>query len=187
MWTENSVPSLAITAPGGFPRGAADASASSPRTEHSAKGQAAGRPPWPPKSPYQSQRIPFFRTVLSKDSSNSSESPFLKAARRNDGRTLFSGLLPAPYRAEYTESDRQNRRRAARQNRACGPSGVNGMRVSDTIPASVRSVTGAEAWLWRNGSRGVRIMWITRVWLHMDSTNQPAWNMPMYLACIKAS
>ena len=36
-------------------------------------------------------------------------------------------------------------------------------------------------------SFGVRIIWITKVWLHMDSTNHPAWNSPMYLACIMAS
>ena len=41
----------------------------------------------------------------------------------------------------------------------------------------VSNVTGAEARLWINGSFGVRIMWITSVWLHMDSTNHPAWNM----------
>ena len=61
------------------------------------------------------------------------------------------------------------------------------MIVSTVIPVMVSSVSGAEALLWIKGSLGVRIMWITRVWLHMDSTNQPAWNIPMYFACIMAS
>lgn len=58
------------------------------------------------------------------------------------------------------------------------PSGVKGMRVRAVMPASVTSVSGAEARLWIKGSLGVRIMWMTSVWLHMDSTNHPAWNMP---------
>ena len=51
------------------------------------------------------------------------------------------------------------------------------MTVSTAMPVKVSNVTGAEARLWINGSFGVRIMWITSVWLHMDSTNHPAWNM----------
>ena len=61
------------------------------------------------------------------------------------------------------------------------------MIVRIVIPVMVSRVSGAEALLWIKGSLGVRIMWMTRVWLHMDSTNQPAWNMPMYFACITAS
>src|SRR5699024_11607382 len=35
---------------------------------------------------------------------------------------------------------------------------------------------GAEARLWIRGSLGVRIMWMTMVWVHMEATNQPVWN-----------
>ena len=61
------------------------------------------------------------------------------------------------------------------------------MMVSTAMPVIVSSVTGAEARLWIKGSLGVRIMWMTSVWLHIDSTKQPAWNSPIYCACIIAS
>lgn len=67
------------------------------------------------------------------------------------------------------------------------PNIVNGMTVRIVIPVIVRNVTGADARLWINGSFGVRIMWITNVWLHIDSTNQPAWNIPIYCVCIAVS
>ena len=50
------------------------------------------------------------------------------------------------------------------------------------MPAKVSSVTGAEARLCTKGSFGVRSMWMTSVWVHMDSTNQPVWNTEMYSA-----
>ena len=39
-----------------------------------------------------------------------------------------------------------------------GPSGENGIAVKTAIPAMVRNMTGADAWLWMKGNFGVRIM-----------------------------
>ena len=44
------------------------------------------------------------------------------------------------------------------------------------MPARVSPVRGADARLWSSGTRAVRTMWITRVWVHMDATNHPVWN-----------
>lgn len=41
--------------------------------------------------------------------------PIIKVIRRSGVRRLFSGWLPAPYKAGYRESGRQSRRRARRQ------------------------------------------------------------------------
>ena len=49
------------------------------------------------------------------------------------------------------------------------PKGVKGITVKTAMPAQVSRVSGAEARLWINGTFGVRIMWITRVCVHMDS------------------
>src|SRR5574344_1984983 len=57
------------------------------------------------------------------------------------------------------------------------PMPVNGITVSNRIPADVSSVTCHDAWLCRNGTLGVLIICMTSVWLHMDSTNHPVWNI----------
>ena len=57
------------------------------------------------------------------------------------------------------------------------PKPVNGIIVNTAMPVKVKSVSGADARLWMNGILGVLIIWITSVWLHIDSTNQPAWNI----------
>ena len=51
------------------------------------------------------------------------------------------------------------------------------------MTASVSAVTGAEARLCTKGSRAVRIMWMTSVWVHMEATNQPVWNRAMKASC----
>ena len=50
------------------------------------------------------------------------------------------------------------------------------MRVTAPTPSAVSSVSEAAGLLWTNGRRSVRSRWITRVCVHMDSTNQPVWN-----------
>jgi len=61
------------------------------------------------------------------------------------------------------------------------PKPVKGIIVNAVIPVNVSRVSGADARLWINGSFGVRIMWITSVCDHIDSTNQPAWNIASYI------
>ena len=63
------------------------------------------------------------------------------------------------------------------------PTGVKGIHVAIPMPASDRSATGAEARLCTKGRWGVRIVWITSIWLHMDSTNHPAWKREAKSAC----
>ena len=41
------------------------------------------------------------------------------------------------------------------------------------MAAAVETITGAEARLSRNGTFGVRIMWMTMVWVQRLSRNQP--------------
>ena len=57
------------------------------------------------------------------------------------------------------------------------PKPVKGMIVSTAMPVNVSRVTEADARLCMKGILGVRIRCMTRVWLHMDSTNHPAWKM----------
>jgi len=59
------------------------------------------------------------------------------------------------------------------------PKPVKGIAVKTAMPVKVNIMRGNDARLWIKGSLGVRIIWMTRVWLHMDSTNQPAWNKAM--------
>jgi len=62
------------------------------------------------------------------------------------------------------------------------PNRVNGITVKTAMPVIVSNATGIDARLWKKGIFGVRIMWITRVWLHIDSTNHPAWKTAIYCA-----
>ena len=48
------------------------------------------------------------------------------------------------------------------------------MTVPITIAMVVTTDTGRDALLWINGILGVRIIWMTKVCDHRDSTNQPA-------------
>ena len=50
------------------------------------------------------------------------------------------------------------------------------MTVPTMIAMVVTTNTGRDALLWINGTLGVRIMCMTKVCDHRDSTNQPAWN-----------
>ena len=56
------------------------------------------------------------------------------------------------------------------------------MAVTKAIPAKESSATGTEARLCTKGSFSVRSMWMTSVWVHMDSTNHPVWNRATYSA-----
>ena len=53
-------------------------------------------------------------------------------------------------------------------NPSFAPNAVNGIIVSTVIPVNVSNVRGTVARLWINGIFGVRIIWITSVWLHME-------------------
>jgi hypothetical protein len=55
------------------------------------------------------------------------------------------------------------------------PKLVKGMIVRAAIPVKVSTVSGKDARLCMKGIFGVRIIWITSVCVHIDSTNQPAW------------
>ena len=67
------------------------------------------------------------------------------------------------------------------------PNAVNGIAVNKAIPANDISVSGSDARLWINGIFGVRSMCMTNVCVHMDSTNQPAWNTAINIACVEES
>ena len=43
------------------------------------------------------------------------------------------------------------------------------------------------ALLWINGTFGVRSAWSTKVCVHSDSTNHPAWNNAMKITCCELS
>ena len=67
------------------------------------------------------------------------------------------------------------------------PRVVKGIIVRAAIPENEIRIRGREARLWRKGIFGVRSMWITNVCVHIDSTNQPAWNTAINAVCIVAS
>ena len=57
--------------------------------------------------------------------------------------------------------------------------GRNGKAVTNRQAQVVIMVTGRDAQLFKKGSLGVLSIWMTSVWLHMDSMNQPLWKMLM--------
>ena len=67
------------------------------------------------------------------------------------------------------------------------PRVVNGIIVKAAIPENEISIRGRDARLWMKGILGVRSMWMTNVCVHIDSTNQPAWNTAINAACIVGS
>ena len=111
----------------------------------------------------------------------------LKAIRQSDGHKPFQACCQIIYNkihgsryAKYAAGSATNPRSFPNIRKWYDSQNRNPM-------SSVRNVTGADARLWINGSFGVRIIWITNVWLHIDSTNQPAWNIPIYCVCIAVS
>jgi hypothetical protein len=54
--------------------------------------------------------------------------------------------------------------------------GVAGSSAPTATTSSAASMSGMLGWLWKNGTRRVRIAKTTSVWVASDSTNQPVRN-----------
>ena len=67
------------------------------------------------------------------------------------------------------------------------PSAVNGIAVKTAMPVKEMMVSGKDARLCINGIFGVRSICITKVCVHIDSTNQPAWKTAINIACVVGS
>ena len=67
------------------------------------------------------------------------------------------------------------------------PIGENGSQVPTAMTQIVVTMTGQLAQLCRNGIRFVRMMWIIRVCVSSDSTNQPVWNRALFVPAAEHS